>query len=189
MTDFDEKKWRSELDHMRREKDEWMRVSSQSPIPHDIRHHMKGLQYFPPDPKLRFVLRLTIYPNPERLRMATSKGVERDFVRYGYFEFEVEGRAQKLQVYKSIPVHEHQIIDGVESLFVPFRDATSGKESYGAARYIDLEMRPSGVYVLDFNEAYNPYCAYSPDYVCPFPPPENWLTIPIKAGERDFQKP
>ena len=71
-------------------------------------------------------------------------------------------------------------------LFVPFRDATSGKESYGAARYLDLEDEPSGEYVLDFNLAYNPYCAYSDDYVCPFPPKENWLTAPVRAGEKAF---
>ncbi len=188
MQDFKEKKWRKETEHMRVEKDEWMQSSSNSPMPHEVRYHMKGLEYFPPDSKYRLALRLNVYPNPEKLRMTTSKGVERDFVRYGYFEFQVEGKTQRLQAYKSIPVHEHEHHHEEESLFVPFRDATSGKESYGAARCIDLEASPSGVYVLDFNLACNPYCAYSENYVCPFPPPENWLQVPTRAGEKNFQK-
>ena len=189
MSELDKGKWQKEIKQLRAEKDEWMRTSPYSPIPHEIRHDMKGLDYFPPDARYRFVLRLSVYPNPERLRMATSKGQERDYLRYGSFEFEIEGKTQRLQVYKAVPAHQREIIDGVESLFVPFRDTTSGKESYGAARYIDLEMSSSGVYVLDFNLAYNPYCAYSEDYVCPFPPPENWMKVPIMAGEKNFQKP
>ena len=69
---------------------------------------------------------------------------------------------------------------------LPLRDATSGKETYGAARYLDIEQRPTDEYVIDFNLAYNPYCAYSEDYVCPFPPRENWLSVPIRAGEKNF---
>ena len=80
------------------------------------------------------------------------------------------------------PGHHHED----RSLFVPFRDATSGKETYGAARYLDIEERQADDYVIDSNLAYNPYCAYSDDYVCPFPPQENWLTVPIRAGEKAF---
>ncbi len=72
------------------------------------------------------------------------------------------------------------------SLFVPFRDATSGKESYGADRYLDIEQHPGDEYVIDLNLAYNPYCAYSDDYVCPFLPRENWLAVPIRPGEKNF---
>ena len=73
---------------------------------------------------------------------------------------------------------------------MPFRDATSGKESYGAGRYLDLEAETDrtadGLWILDFNEAYNPWCAYSKNYVCPFTPPENWLTVPVRAGEKQY---
>jgi len=186
ITESDRRMWQREIEQLRAEKDEWMRTSPNSPMPHEIRHHMGGLVYFPPNPAYVFEVKLNKYPNPEKLTMTTSKGKQRDYLRYGYFEFQIEGKAQRLQAYMSVPVHGHQ---HEEQLFVPFRDSTSGKESYGAARYIDLELNPSGDYVLDFNLAYNPYCAYSDDYVCPFPPAENWLQVPIMAGEKNFPRP
>jgi uncharacterized protein (DUF1684 family) len=186
MSELDKGKWKKEIEQLRAEKDEWMRTSPNSPIPHEIRHHMKGLEYFPPNPACVFAVKLNRYPNPEKLTMTTSKGKQRDFLRYGFFEFPVEGKTQTLQAYMSIPAlgHQHE-----EQLFVAFRDSTSGKESYGAARYIDLGLDPSGEYMLDFNLAYNPYCAYSDDYVCPLPPQENWLRVPIVAGEKNFPRP
>ena len=105
-------------------------------------------------------------------------------IRVGWLEFEIDGTKQRLAAYQAVlqPGHHHED----RSLFVPFRDATSGKETYGAARYLDIEEKPAEEHVLDFDLAYNPYCAYSDDYVCPFPPRENWLTIPIRAGEKNF---
>jgi len=105
-------------------------------------------------------------------------------VRIGFFEFEIDGTKLRLAAYKSVPPPGHRHED--HSLFVPFLDATSGKETYGAARYLDLEDRRTDDYVLDFNPAYNPYCAYSDAYICPFPPQENWLAVPIRAGEKNF---
>lgn len=174
------------LEMMRSEKDHFLREHPHSPIPADLRAAFSGLAYFPPDPKYRFRVPLQKYPNPERVVLATSKGIPREMVRYGFFEFEVEGVKQRLDVYNSMPQPGHGHAHEDHSLFIPFRDATSGKETYGAARYIDLEEEPSSAYILDFNLAYNPYCAYSDDYVCPFPPRENWLTVPIRAGEQNF---
>jgi len=76
---------------------------------------------------------------------------------------------------------------GRETLFIPFKDATSGKETYGAARYLEIEETEVGIFLVDFNKAYNPYCAYSEAYSCPFPPRENWLEVAIKAGEKKFK--
>jgi uncharacterized protein len=167
----------------RREKDHFFKEHPQSPIPWALRERFTGLAYFPPDPKYRLKVKLHRYPKPERVVMATSKGVPRDMLKWGDFEFTIDGQTRRLQAYKSIPTPgEYQ----EESLFVPFRDATSGKESYPAARYLDLPLSPTDEYLLDFNLAYNPYCAYSDDYVCPFPPPENWLDIRIEAGEKNF---
>ena len=160
------------------EKDDFFRTHPHSPIPWGVRGRMKGLEYFPIDPTYRFRVKLVRYPKPEPVVLATSKGVPRNMVKSGYFEFTIGGQTRRLQVYRSL--------EPDASLFVPFRDATSGVESYGAARYLDIEERPSDDYVLDFNLAYNPYCAYSNDYVCPFPPRENWLDIAIRAGEKDF---
>jgi uncharacterized protein (DUF1684 family) len=172
------------IEAMRREKDYFFKEDSDSPIPQTFREKFKGLAYFPVDPKYRVRARLIKNPNPERVVLATSKGIPREMVRYGVFEFEIDGKKQRLEAYKSVPQpgHHHES----ESLFVPFRDATSGKETYGAARYLDIEERPTDEYLIDVNLAYNPYCAYSDDYVCPFPPRENWLSIPIRAGEKNL---
>ena len=176
--------YRKSLELMRQEKDYWFRSDPESPLPTDVRAAFQGLEYFPPDVDARVATRLVRLPNPEPLTLATSKGIPRPMVRYGYFDFEIAGTSQRLYAYKSeaAPGHGHED----PSLFVPFRDATSGKESYGAARYLDLDEHPGDAYVIDFNLAYNPYCAYSEDYVCPFPPRENWLSVPIRAGERAF---
>jgi len=174
--------YRKRLEIERREKDAFFKEDPHSPIPWALREKFTGLAYFPPSPKYRFTVTLHRSPKPEPVTLATSKGIPRDMLKWGYFEFSVDGQTRRLQVYKSIPKPgEHD-----ESLFVPFRDATSGKETYGAARYMDLAIQKTDAYELDFNVAYNPYCAYSDDYVCPFPPRENWLDIRIEAGERNF---
>lgn len=172
------------LQLMRQEKDYWFRSDPDSPLPESLRGVFRGLEYFPPDLAHRVSARLTRLPDPEPLTLATSKGVPRPMVRYGHFDFEIGGTPQRLYAYKAVspPGHHHEDA----SLFVPFRDATSGKESYGAARYLDLEEHPGEAYAIDFNLAYNPYCAYSDDYICPFPPRENWLSVPIRAGEKAF---
>src|SRR3989449_364968 len=173
-----------EIEATRREKDFFFKEDAESPIPHVLRHNLEGLAYFPPDPKYRVRAKLIKDPNPQRVVLATSKGVPREMIRYGVFECEIDGTKQRLAAFKSVPQPGHHHAD--ESLFVPLRDATSGKETYGASRYLDIEEQPTDEYVIDFNLAYNPYCAYSDDYVCPFPPRENWLSVPIRAGEKNF---
>ncbi|HLF06435.1 MAG TPA: DUF1684 domain-containing protein [Thermoplasmata archaeon] len=168
-------------------KDAWLAEAHDSPLPHDIRHGFKGLPYFDYDPDFRVPAVLAPFSSPKMIRMTTSKGVEKDYVEYGRFEFTLSGEKLSLSVFKKVTAageHHHQ--HEREALFVPFRDATSGKVSYGAARYIDVEEIGGTAYDLDFNLAYNPYCAYSPDYVCPFPPRENWLPVAVRAGEKDF---
>src|SRR5438445_12789637 len=125
-------------------------------------------------------LKLQKYPNPEIVTMVTSKGTQQRFHRVGYFEFEIDGKKKvRLQAYRSAERAD-------EHLFIPFRDKTSGKESYGAARYIDLDLTQDDNYVLDFNTAYNPYCAYSDDYVCLLRPRKNSLDVDNSAGEKKY---
>ena len=173
-----------DLTLQRREKDYYFQADPDSPIPPGIRGAFRGLEYFAPDLTYRLHVRLTKLPDPEPVTLATSKGIPRPMVRYGYFDIETGGVQPRLYANKAAPQPGHP--HGDASLFVPFRDATSGHESYGAARYLDLEDEPTREYVLDFNLAYNPYCAYSDDYVCPFPPKENWLAAAIRAGEKAF---
>lgn len=184
MAQLDDPGYAKSIQLLRQEKDHWFGSDPDSPLPQALRPRFKGLDYFPPDATYRVRSKLVRLTKPEPITLVTSKGVPRPMVRYGYFEFEREGERLRLYAYKSAPQAGHHHQDS--SLFVPFRDATSGKETYGASRYLDIEEHPGDDYVVDFNVAYNPYCAYSDDYVCPFPPKENWLTIPIRSGEKNF---
>lgn len=162
---------------LRSEKNDYFWSVDDSPIPIEERGRYKQLNYFPVDPTFKVSARLTKFTSPPIILLATSVGTEQKYLRYGQFNFSIQDTPCKLLVFKSFE-HEER-----ESLFVPFRDKTSGKESYPAARYLDIPEEPGSEYTIDFNLAYNPYCAYSEDYVCPLPPPENNLPVEIRAGE------
>jgi uncharacterized protein (DUF1684 family) len=164
-------------------KDEAFRSGTNSPIPEEDRSSFQGLEYYPAKLDLRFSLRLNRYSRPKQIRLATNTGEIRSGLRYGYFEFTVENQTCRLQVYRLDDVTENN----GPNLFIPFRDATSGDETYGPCRYIDLKENTSGIYELDFNRAYNPYCAFNNKYSCPLPPPENVLSVPIRAGEKKYK--
>jgi len=177
--------WTETLERERAQKDQFFAVHPGSPIPADRREEFDGLAYFPPDPALRFELPLHEHDEKEAITVETTTEGERDYLTWGEFRFGVGGVEVTLQAYKADPDDER--------LWVPFRDATSGEESYGAGRYLDLEperhLTAEGRWVLDFNRAYNPSCAYSPAYECPLVPMENWLDVPIRAGERTDTSP
>lgn len=177
----DEETWKRALLRFRVGKDEFCGTSHDSPLGDGDRQGFRGLKYFDPDPALRFEVKLLRYPGPESVIMSTSKGDRQLFNKIGQFDLVVGGQHVRLQAYQSAERES-------PSIFVPFRDATSGIESYGAARYLDLEVEHNDEYVVDFNFAYNPYCAYSEDYICPLPPRENWLTVPIRAGEKKYHE-
>jgi uncharacterized protein (DUF1684 family) len=171
--------WRRALARFREKKDGFFRSGQGSPLAQADRASFKGLKYFYPEPSFRFEVGLQRYSETEGLIMTTSKGTRQLFNKVGSFEFVINGESVRLQAYQSAERED-------PSIFIPFRDATSGKESYGAARYLDLEVEHDDQYVVDFNYAYNPYCAYSEDFVCPLPPRDNWLTVSIRAGERKY---
>jgi uncharacterized protein len=162
-------------------KDEAFKSGKDSPIPETARAGFHGLSYYPIDRNLSFAAKLHRYPGPKQVRLTSNTGEIRRGLRYGYFEFQVEGSTCRLQVYR--------LEDSPESgatLFIPFRDSTSGHETYAAGRYIDLKENTSGIYDLDFNRAYNPYCAYNNEFSCPIPPEENTVNVPIRAGEKKY---
>ena len=136
-----------------------------------------GLPYFGYDSTFTFAVTLEPTLQRDTLRMATSTGEPRDYIRFGSFSFPFDGRRHRLAVF--------QPTDGDLRLFLPFADATSGGVTYSAGRYLDFDPSADGRYVLDFNYAYSPYCAYNPRYSCPLPPPENRLPVPVRAGERN----
>jgi len=173
--------YETRLREEREEKDRFFAEHPQSPIPADEREAFDGLAYFPPDPDYRFELPLAEHGEKEPVSVETTQEGEQEYLRWGEFAFEVGGEAVALQAYKSDP--------GEDRLWVPFRDDTSGEETYGAGRYLDLEAEDrtaGGDWILDLNRAYNPFCAYSDAYECPLIPMENWLDIRIEAGERAY---
>ena len=164
----------SALEDFRRNKDDFMR-DPESPLPEEDRPGFKGLAYFPENSALSLDLPIDTNVSHDLMTMETSDGRQRMYRRAGRVSFTVDGKPAVLNVYED----EH-------GYFLPFRDATSGRESYGAGRYLEPELKDGKLYV-DFNYAYNPYCAYSPRYSCPLPPGENWLKVPIAAGEQKFK--
>lgn len=175
----------AEMSAFRSQKDEFFGTSPQSPIPHELRHAgFGGLKYYPPDLAYRVEAQLTPFDTPEVVPLGSTQGDIRPTLRYGALEFTIMGESCRLVAFKdadSPTSHE---------LFIPFRDATSGGETYGAGRYIEAEDEsqddaPHPV-ILDFNLAYSPWCAYNVAYSCTLPPPENRLAIPIMAGELLF---
>lgn len=174
--------WKEQIRMDRENKDRFFRMHPQSPISSEERQRFKGLSYYPPDPDYRFELELHEYGEKKILGIQDTQGNEREFLKWGEFGFKIGNIECKVQAYKSDPMEKR--------LFIPFRDVTSEKETYGAGRYLDLEIAKhqtsEGKWILDFNKAYNPWCAYSKSYACPFVPPENWLEVPVYAGEKDY---
>ena len=166
----------------RAEKDAFFKSASPgSPIPIAEREEFSGLPYYPVNVDLVFE-ELTVEPytgnEPTTFQIPTSDGRLRPARRAGTFTFEAEGEPRRLTAYELEGAHS----DG--RLFLPFLDATSGTETYGAGRYLDLEPDEDGTYAIDFNLAYHPSCVYASHFSCPLTPPENRLPIRIEAGER-----
>ncbi|MEA1902474.1 MAG: DUF1684 domain-containing protein [Actinomycetota bacterium] len=159
----------------RRDKDAFFKDSFDSPLPYDVRKQFSGLSYFDPNPDLVFTLPVEPGDGKE-IVIKTSDERDRIYRRAGQVSFEVAGNEVTLTVYDT----------GHPGYFLPFRDSTSGKETYGAGRYLELDTNDDGTITIDFNMAYNPYCVYNEGYSCPIPPVDNWLQVPIEAGEKDF---
>ena len=184
----------AEMTSLRREKDAYFRQSPDSPFAHHDQSRFKGLRYFAPDPAWRVNATVDMLPEGPSIIMATSDGQQRPFIRAARLHFSVSGQDGVLTAYRSAHNHHHAPGEDHhhedEPWFIPFRDALAGKETYGAGRYLDIEPRegeanPSAV-ILDFNLAYNPYCAYAEEYSCPIPPKENTLSVAVRAGEQTF---
>jgi uncharacterized protein (DUF1684 family) len=167
----------SELEEYRHEKDAFFKEDPHSPLNDDQRESFDGLAYYPEDPSLVIEGDLDTDVAVDEVHMTTSTGDDQVYTRAGKLHFEVDGAPTEVTLYASRDDPE---------LFLPFRDATSGKETYGAGRYVEAEPLGDGRFELDFNRAYNPYCAYNDAWRCPLPPRENWLAVPIRAGELSF---
>lgn len=173
-TQIDPARYKQELADKRAKKDQNFRTGSDSPI--TSKAQFTGLTYFDPDPAYRVTARLEPFADKtQKLVVGMSDGSEEVYEKFAHAVFRLNGETCRLLVVKV-----------GETYSILFRDATSGKETYGGGRYLELDPKQMGdtQAVLDFNAAYNPYCAYNPSYACPLPPTENKLSVPVRAGER-----
>lgn len=173
----------------RKSKDEAFRSTSDdsfSPIPAAQRAAFHGLNYYPIDPSYRVPAYLTLETvNPPVIVELQTSGTERDrYRKVGTLGFTLDGNAFKLTAFALET-------GSLSRLFVPFADLTNGEETYRGGRFLELDQTATGLYDLDFNRAYNPFCVFNPTYICPVPPRENRLAVPIRAGEKlplDYQR-
>ena len=166
----------------RKDRDGFFKTHERSPLTPNEKRNFRGLKYFPFDPQYvfygeieRFIFNIN---NPRYYAtFPTNKGTNKRYIRYGKFHFMMDGKEYTVQIYKSILS---------DTLFIPFKDKTNGRETYEGGRYIDAEILPGYRMILDFNMAYNPSCAYNDKFVCILPPQENIFDIPIRAGEKNL---
>ena len=166
----------SELTTLRRSKDDYMAQDPHSPLTDNQKHGFNGLDYFPENTDLNILVNVDQFQEKAKIQMQTSTGDFQSFQRFGNFKFSMEGEAAELTIY----VNEH-------GFFLPFVDSLAGDKTYPAGRYLDPEPQDDGKFLVDFNQAYNPYCAYNDRWSCPFPPAENRIQVPVRAGEKIFK--
>ena len=150
---------------------------------------LQYFDFFEIDSTFRVKCIFTKINSPDTFTIPTVDGKQKEYFKYGILSFEIKGKKLQLNVYQSLALM--RIPKYKNYLFVPFKDFTSGKETYGGGRYLDIETTniQTDVVILDFNKAYNPYCAFGDGFSCPVPPKEHHLKAQIKAGEKKFKKP
>ncbi|MFN8435947.1 MAG: DUF1684 domain-containing protein [Anaerolineales bacterium] len=167
----------SELEFFRAEKNEFFGSHPQSPLTREQKKEFHGLNYFPENEALRLEVKVEEFPVKDALVMQTTTGGVQHYERFGKFSFDADGQTVELTLYRS-----------EQGFFLPFVDSLAGSETYPAGRYLDPEPLPGGRFFIDFNLAYNPYCAYNEMWSCPITPAENRLKVPIRAGEKLFHE-
>lgn len=167
----------TELDTMRAEKDEFFGTHPQSPLTREQKKDFHGLNYFEESDALRLEVKVDELPDKEEFAMQTSTGSVQMYSRFGRFKFMVDGNEVELTIYQN-----------ENGFFLPFIDSLAGKETYPAGRYLEPEPLPGGRFFVDFNLAYNPYCAYNEMWSCPITPAENRLKVAVRAGEKIFHE-
>lgn len=159
-------------------KDRFMRESSESPVPAEKRGGFAPLTYFAINAEYRVPAALKLTPGNQIIQMSTSTGQKRQMRRVGSLDFTLKGQAYTLTAFVDATEND------MRRLFVPFGDLTNGTETYQGGRFLDLDRTATGIYDLDFNRAYHPFCLFNPEYDCPIPPRENRLATPVRAGEK-----
>jgi len=171
-----------EIKHFQDDLNKEYKNAETSPLPKEMRESFSGLHFFPIDLHYVVIAKFVRTSNERIFAMPTSGNITKRYIKYGEAQFTLKGKEYKLNIYQSVDLASQRKYR--DYLFIPFRDATSGKETYGGGRYIDLTIPRSDTVVINFNMAYHPYCAYTEGYNCPIPPRENSLPVKIEAGVR-----
>lgn len=158
-----------------------------SPLPEKELKSFRSLDFFPAAPQFRVKAEFVRTPNEVPFEMPTTTDRKPVYVKYGEVYFELQGKEYKLNVYQSQDLSRKE--EYKDYLFLPFTDLTNGETSYSGGRYLDMKIPDSKLVLLDFNKAYNPYCAYSGEYSCPIVPQENHLELAVTAGVKAYEKP
>jgi uncharacterized protein (DUF1684 family) len=166
----------SELSDFRAEKDDFFAHHPQSPLTSEQKRGFTGLPYYPENEALRLEVKVERLGDQKPIQMQTSTGGVQTYMRYGRFQFQSEGQLAELTIY-----------EGENGFFLPFADSLAGEETYPAGRYLEPESLPGDRFLVDFNLAYNPNCAYNEMWSCPITPAENRLQVPVRAGEKLFE--
>ena len=164
-----------QLKSFRSEKDLFFRSHPQSPLTPEQKRHFNGLNYFPENTDLSLEVTIEEFPQKDTIEIQTTTGGVQTYTRYGKFKFAIDGQEAELIIFAS----HHDF-------FLPFADSLAGTETYGAGRYLEPHYQGNGKFLVDFNLAYNPYCAYNEAWSCPITPFENRIKLPIHAGEKVF---
>lgn len=165
----------TELEEFRAEKDEFFGSHPQSPLTPEQKRGFRGLNYYPENESLRLEIKVELLNDDQPMQMQTTTGSVQMYFRHGRFKFLVDGQETELTIYR-----------GEHGYFLPFVDSLMGTETYPAGRYLEPEELPGNHFLVDFNIAYNPYCAYNDAWSCPITPAENRVKVPIRAGEKIF---
>ena len=158
--------------------------TAETPLTEEGLKKFEGLPYFLVDSTYRVKANLIRTPNEKVFEMKTSTDRLPKYVKYAEAEFELNGKKLKLNVYQNVKLSQNEKYK--DYLFIPFKDFTSGEATYGGGRFIETEIPDGDILVIDFNKAFNPYCAYNHKYSCPIPPLENVLETAINAGEKAY---
>jgi uncharacterized protein len=167
----------TELEQFHKQKDQFFKTDRHSPLTPDQKRVFKGLNYFPENAELALEVPVEEFPQKNEIQMQTSTGDVQSYQRFGRVRFDVDGQPAELTLYKS-----------EDGFFLPFVDALANQETYGAGRYLEPEPLGDGKFSINFNLAYNPYCAYNEFWSCPLTPFENHIKVPIRAGEKNFHE-
>jgi uncharacterized protein (DUF1684 family) len=167
---------------IREQKDKDFKYANSSPLTEEQKQKFQVLDYFMPDEKYKVQATLVLTQNDSVYKYLTTTNEIRRFYKYAYLDFSIDNNPQRLILLKSAEAGIAQYY------FLAFKDLTSGTETYGGGRYLDIDKPKSNTVEIDFNKSYNPYCAYNDLFSCPMPPDENNLSIRILAGERVYGK-